>query len=229
MKVTDALLARYAAEARDLWLGTLPPDASHTFSHRFRRKMKRLLAEQRRSPAMNRAVLIARRTAAALLVAASLTAASLLSVEAYREKFIEVVTEFFDDLTEFRFSGFADDGAPMPEVTLTYVPEGMEETEREEDEISAIIIFRNREGQRMILQQEYITQSVVSTLIVDTEDAEVEYAQIHGHEVMVITKDGGYHLLWTQDAMRYLLSGNVPLDELIKVVEGIQQAPQKNN
>lgn len=229
MKITDALLRQHAAEARDLWLGTLPPDASHTFSHRFRRKMKRLLAEQRRSPAMNRAVLIARRTAAALLVAASLTAASLLSVEAYREKFIEVVTEFFDDLTEFRFSGFADDGAPMPEVTLTYVPEGMElyESDDSSELGSRYRAYKDANGRFFDLEEIFITKDMVGVQALDTENAQICYGSIRGNSAMIVQKNGWITLHWEEKNMIMQLSGNLSMDEMTRIAEGIQKTTKK--
>ena len=45
MKLTDELLEQHAAEARDLWLSTLPQQEEvplHKFSRRFERKMRRL-------------------------------------------------------------------------------------------------------------------------------------------------------------------------------------------
>ncbi len=47
MKLTDELLEQHAAEARDLWLSTLPQQEEvppHKFSRRFERKMRRLLS-----------------------------------------------------------------------------------------------------------------------------------------------------------------------------------------
>ena len=71
MKLTDELLEQHAAEARDLWLSTLPQQEEvppHKFSRRFERKMRRLRAEQRRSPRMNRVVHILRYVAACAAV-----------------------------------------------------------------------------------------------------------------------------------------------------------------
>ena len=45
MKLTDELLEQHAAEARDLWLSTLPQQEEvppHKFSRRFERNMRRL-------------------------------------------------------------------------------------------------------------------------------------------------------------------------------------------
>ena len=71
MKLTDELLEQHAAKARDLWLSTLPQQEEvppHKFSRRFERKMRRLRAEQRRSPRMNRVVHILRYVAACAAV-----------------------------------------------------------------------------------------------------------------------------------------------------------------
>ena len=104
MKITEEMLYKCAPKAEKLWLSSLPPDnqiPEHKFSRRFERKMRRLIREQRRSLPMRKALQIARQTAAAILIAATLSFSCLMTVEAYRAKFIEVITEVLYDTLQF--------------------------------------------------------------------------------------------------------------------------------
>ena len=65
--------------------------------------MKRLIREQRRAPGTRKLMLAAKRIAAAMLIFTTLSFSVLMSVDAYREKFIETVTEVLYDLTHFSF------------------------------------------------------------------------------------------------------------------------------
>ena len=134
MKITEEMLYKCAPKAEKLWLSSLPPDnqiPEHKFSRRFERKMRRLIREQRRSLPMRKALQIARQTAAAILIAATLSFSCLMTVEAYRAKFIEVITEVFYDLTHFSFFSSWHDDTELAEIEFSYLPEGINEVRRE--------------------------------------------------------------------------------------------------
>lgn len=134
MEITEEMLYKYAPAAEKLWLGSLPPDdqiPEHQFSQRFERKMKKLIRYQRRSPSMRQFMRIARQTAVVILVVVSLSFSCLMTVEAYRAKFIEVVTEVFYDLTHFTFFSSWSGDIGLGEIKFGYLPDGMVEVQRE--------------------------------------------------------------------------------------------------
>lgn len=97
MKITDSQLYKYVPKAEKLWLSWLPTDEEipeHIFSKRFERKMKRLIRNQRRTPRIRKIFLTAKRITAAVLVLTMLSFSGLMTVEAYREKFIEKLKKF---------------------------------------------------------------------------------------------------------------------------------------
>ena len=107
MKITEEMLYKSAEKAEELWLDTFPSDdelPKHKFSKRFERKMKKLRQTQRRSPALNRFISISKRIAVIALAILTVSFSCLMCVEAYREKFIQVITEIFEDLTQYSFS-----------------------------------------------------------------------------------------------------------------------------
>ena len=72
-------------------------------------------------------VLASKRLAAAMLILAILSFSALMSVEAYREKFFETVTEVLYDLTHFSFFSTWNGSTKIGETTFGYLPEGMVE------------------------------------------------------------------------------------------------------
>ncbi len=134
MEITEEMLYKYAPKAEKLWLDSLPPDdqiPEHQFSRRFERKMKKLIRDQRRSPSMRQFMRIARQTAAAILIVVSLSFSCLMTVEAYRAKFIEIVTEVFYDLTHFTFFSSWSEDMGLGGIEFSYLPDGMAEVQRE--------------------------------------------------------------------------------------------------
>ena len=94
MKVTNEMLFEHAAEARDIWLSTLPTDEDIPeipTSKVFEKKMQKLIKEQRRTPKTNKILRYMKQTVAAILAVAILSFSGLMTVEAYREKVIEIV------------------------------------------------------------------------------------------------------------------------------------------
>lgn len=71
----DRLLEQYSAAAGERWLEeSLPEDIpEYTFSHKFQRRMDKLLRRQRRSPAVRAALTYARRAAIFVLAFVALS------------------------------------------------------------------------------------------------------------------------------------------------------------
>ena len=133
----DGLLDRYAPEAGELWLSALPdPAPEHEFSPEFRRKVEKLLLRQRRSPAVNAALRYGRRAAAFALVFLTLSFSCLMTVNAaFRERVIQAVVQVFQDFTEFVYTSDSSAVGKPGNLVFTYLPEGMEEQDREQDEV----------------------------------------------------------------------------------------------
>ena len=177
MEITEEMLYKYAPAAEKLWLGSLPPDdqiPEHQFSQRFERKMKKLIRYQRHSPSMRQFMRIARQTAVVILVVVSLSFSCLMTVEAYRAKFIEVVTEVFYDLTHFTFFSSWSGDIGLGEIKFGYLPDGMVEVQREtfEKTQGQTIYFEDDHGYQIKISQTLLTDDTNSDLILDSEDAD---------------------------------------------------------
>ena len=222
----DELLDRYAPEAGELWLSTLPEQAPvHEFSPKFRRKVEKLLRRQRRSPAVNAALRYARRAAAFVLVFLTLSFSCLMAADAaFRERVIRAVMEVFQDFTEFTYTSDSPALEEPGNLVFTYLPKGMEEIEayREDDEIHAYFYFDRDNGDFFTLEQIKVDENTNSQRFFDTEDANVTMVQIRNSEAIGTEKGSNCTLHWTEGNFVYTLSGTIPLDELIMVAKGIQ-------
>lgn len=136
MKITEEMLYEFAPRAEELWLSSLPSEdelSEHEFSKKFEKKMKKLIQAQRRNPWLNRFISASKRVAVVALVILTVSFSCLMCVEAYRERFIEVITEIFEDLTRFSFSTPDTNVSKLGDLVFDYLPYGMSEAFREED------------------------------------------------------------------------------------------------
>ena len=220
----DELLDRYAPEAGELWLSALPEQApEHEFSPKFRRKVEKLLRRQRRSPAVNSALRYGRRAAAFALVFLTLSFSCLMTVNAaFRERVIHAVVQVFPDFTEFVYTSDSSTVEEPGNLVFTYLPEGMEEQAREQDELGFYVYMENLEGEFIELDQSLVENGTEMLLGLDTENAKVTYFEVHGVEAMGIEKGLDHTIHWTEGSFVYTLSGTIPLEELKLIAEGIQ-------
>ena len=220
----DGLLDRYAPEAGELWLSALPEQApEHEFSPKFRRKVEKLLRRQRRSPAVNAALRYGRRAAAFALVFLTLSFSCLMTVDAaFRERVIQAVVQVFQDFTEFIYTSDSAAVGKPGNLVFTYLPEGMEEQDREQNAIEFYVYYESPDGAFMELSQILVEDGTEVLLGLDTENAKVTYFEVHGVEAMGIKKGLDHTIHWTEGSSVYTLSGTVPMEELKLVAEGIQ-------
>ena len=220
----DELLDRYAPEAGELWLSALPEQApEHEFSPKFRRKVEKLLRRQRRSPAVNAALRYGRRAAAFALVFLTLSFSCLMTVNAaFRERVIHAVVQVFPDFTEFVYTSDSSTVEEPGNLVFTYLPEGMEEQAREQDELGFYVYMENLEGEFIELDQSLVENGTEMLLGLDTENAKVTYFEVHGVDAVGIEKGLDHTIHWTEGNFVYTLSGTIPMEEVKLIAEGIQ-------
>ena len=226
MKLSEEMLYEHARKAEELWLNSHPSDdkiPEHRFSNKFDRKMRKLIRSQRRSPGLNQFLSALKRIAVIAFAILTVSFSCLMCVEAYREKFIEVITEIFEELTQFSFSSSRTEKTELGEITLEYLTDGMLEVYREcnSKTHNQSIYFEDIEGRRIVIDQDIMVDGKQSTMILDTEDADVSTIDFNGYEATLIVKGEHTILMWEDDVSVILVSGDFPPDEIIRVASGI--------
>ena len=229
MKLTEDMLRQHAAEARDLWLSTLPQEKevpSHTFSRRFERKLRKLRAEQRRSPRMNRIVHVLRYAAACAAVVLCIGGTAY----AYRVGVIDALIQTCKEYTSIQYSSdtTAED-AKFPESTLTYIPDGMVEVDSGLEETQSVhhTHLESSDGSTIDLDEFLITEDSNSTQIVDSEDADTKHFSIEDTQATLYKKDNFITITWSNNSVSYTLTTYLLSEnESKKIALGVHQ---KNN
>ena len=108
-----------------------------------------------------------------------------------------------------------------------YIPKGFKEIDKVESPIGLFIVYENDE----YLQIRYSCDEISNnSIILDTEDAQVEDININGFDVKYIVKDNIQQLLWNDNTSSYLIDMeskssdmiNNDKEELIKIAESIK-------
>lgn len=228
MKITDEMLFEYAAEARDIWLSTLPADEDIPeipTSKAFEQKMQKLIKEQRRTPKTNKILRYMKQTVAAVLAVAILSFGGLMTVEAYREKVIEIVVHVFHELTDYRFTSDSSEANDivLPEVTFEFVPDGMSEVEKRITENNRrFIMYEDDSGNFFEFTQRVVGSDGKYSTILDTEDSVYEATIINGNEAYYNVKNGDCSVFWTENSIVYNLFGNLDKNELVEIATKIK-------
>ena len=222
----DRLLYAHAGAARDLVLAQLPPEGELPdipTSPRFQRRMKALIRRADRPGWAKAALRCARQAAVILLVCGTLTFSGLMvTSQAFRTQVIAVITQVFQEFTEFRFSAREETARRAGDVALTYLPEGMEEIRRSGNHISLHIVFEDATGNTMRLTHTVIGDKTSHVSMLDTEDAEVENFYIQGEQAIAVSKKGVSTIQWTNGNSVYNLRGTIPMEDLKRVAAGVQ-------
>ncbi len=226
MKLSEEMLCKHAQRAEELWLNLLPPEdeiPEHNFSKNFEKKMKKLIRDQQRAPWLNKFISTSKRVAVVALAILTVSFSCLMCVKAYREKFIEVITEIFEELTQFSFSSSRTEETELDEITFDYLPEGMIEIDRDYSPQThyQAIWFEDATGKKFEISQDIMASGKQSTTILDTEDAEVTKIDFDGYDATLVVKGEYTTLLCIDDSSYILLSGDFPPEEIIKIANGV--------
>lgn len=225
MKISDEMLRQNAAQARELWLDTLPQKEelpACSVSSEFQENVDRLLRKARRLEKRKTFFRSLGRAAAALLLVSTVSLTVLMTVNAaFRENVLQVVSQVFSDHTQYHFSGGQEDAA-LPELQLDALPEGFQVLSDEQfEQLGRHIHCENNAGCYLDVDVFVISANGGGTQMIDTEDAQVSTLDIQGREVTVVSKNDWYILLWTEDSAVITIESNIELHEIIAFAERI--------
>ena len=169
-------LSRAAARAAELLNEALPrpEDCNHTFSPRFRRKMRHLLLRQNH-PVLMRGL----QSAAVLFLTITVLFGSLLTVSTDAREFVfGWVRGQFGSGFIYTFDG---DAAPseIPQYCLGWIPDGYTQDFTSELEGGKILIYGNAEGKQMLFAYSSASTGTIFALH-QCDDYKQEEVSING-------------------------------------------------
>ena len=224
MKITDEMLYRHAAGARDIWLSTFPDDSEipeHEFSEEFNKEMERLVALSQKQKKPNKRL----RRIAAMFAVIIIGASSFIGVNAEaRAAFVGWIKELTDDYLIYRYEGTpVPDAEPMV-YRPTWIPEGYSEFFVNEKTNSKTVAYSNEAGE--MIKFRYIHNPGETDWFISAENTVKESTTVNGYKAdLFISTDpdtaGG--VIWSdENNCAFMLSGFLTVDDLLKMAESIR-------
>lgn len=219
--VDDDFLSEHMRKAEIKMLDSLPKEEelSHKFSKDFEKKMDKLIKEEKRTPLMRSFVVYGKRAAAIFLIIAAISFTTTMSVEAYRVRFFEVITEVWDEFTSIVFKSEEEiNDEKLVAVNPEYIPEGFSIVEEELSDYINLIVYTNSNNIEIIYEQSLISDGEI---ILDTEGVEVKTTDIENHEISYFSNKGVNQVYWNDDNYTYAFISSIDIEELFKITKSI--------
>lgn len=222
MIITDEQLYKNAPFARDIWYETVKlkySDDEHLFSFKFRKKMNVLIKESKKKNTTRIGALV-RRTVAIIFIAITVSLAATMSVEAYREKVIEVVKYIFEECTNYIFSS-GKDANEILDVFIEDIPDGYLLAYENKTMHSYNAYFIN--GNNNVLVSVVMENKNMSHAVtIDSENASVEEIVINGDEAIYYAKEETNTIVIVHGDVVVTLCGEISKEDIINFSKKIK-------
>ena len=228
MKITDEMLYRHAAEARDIWLDTLPNDdelPNHQFSDGFMASIKNAEAQQKRKKTSRKYL----QRVAALFLVFLLGSGKWLDVDIEASAtFIQWVRKIAPDYVVYHFIGEAPK-EDIPNFYCTWLPEGLEATELYNSNQMGDLYYETDDDWVYCLSYHYMHDGAAHALSASSDEMFHEAVEVNGmpgdyyYEELEEGRFGD--LLWfDEDAgIAFSLHGMIPKEDMIRMAESVQE------
>lgn len=145
-----------------------------------------------------------------------------MSVEAFRIKFFNIVTEVTEKYTKVSVVVTGSKSEVMNDwdsyFVPEFIPEGYTLTNSERFGDIKILFYTNITGQEIQFSQTPLNPEYQ----VDTENAHVTDVTINDEKGILVDKDGLMTMIWTSDAHTFHIIGEIDRAEIIKMAESIK-------
>lgn len=217
----DKLLYEKIGACRDRWLESQPEQCEpHHFSEAFLADLPELAKRSRRSPWR---ILRIAAAVAALLAALTLTigAELLPPVEFFRNGVVNILSQVLPKSTDQTYTSNYDHEGETKRPVLGWLPEGMVETECNENPISSLLNYKDNNNRELTIYIKRVTKTSANTSSFDTENAQVQEIPLHSSMATLSVKNGMVLIVFFIDNYRCSLSGTFTVDEAVKIAENI--------
>lgn len=181
-----------------------------------------LKIQEKRRKFSSRIQLLSKRVAIFIAIALVGIFVTTMSVEAFRIKLFNIVTEVTDKYTKVSIveteSGIESqldwDAYYAPE----YIPEGHNYSNSENFGEIKIIFYSNVAGKEIQFSQTPVNPEYQ----IDTEDAIVTEIILNAEKGFLVEKEGLLTLIWTTDDKTFHIIGEIERDEIIKMAKSLK-------
>lgn len=191
---------------------------NYEFSQKHKDDMQKLFKHERKMQIYSRTKTYCKRAAVIFIAVITISTITVIGVDAWRIKVMNFIMEMTqqdtnitvnqDDLNAYKNNG----------ITLNYVPEGFV---LEKSELQNNYIYYEFTKEHEFF--DFHTMDINSSLSIDTENANAKKITIHEMEALYSENDNNNILVWHDEELMYILTGNISETELIKIAENIKK------
>ena len=196
--------------------------SEHKFSSGFEKKMQLLFIQEEKSKRFATLKKRAVQIAAAILIFILLSGITILSVEASRVRVLNFIIEINEKSTSFLIDDGSIDYSQFPETPgmhlPSYMPDGYTLGKIETSGSFYLVTYENEGGDLIILQG--LTSG--SSVGIDSEDAYHEQLFVNDELAYYYFKNDYSTLLFGYKEDKFLLSGLISMDEIIRMAESME-------
>lgn len=229
MKITDEMLYQHAAEARDIWLDTLPKDEElpeHQFSDEFMASLETMKNQKRGQRKKRRRSPLQR--VAAVFLAILIGSGTWLGVDAEaRAAFVSWIREFVGDSVVYNYVG----EVPENEITDYYcawLPEGVEAMETDASKTSGHVVYTSPDEDFAVFSYTYMHSGTAVHLFPSEEElvhTEMQVNGMHADFYEELGENYSCFIIWFDEANQIFfdINGNLSKEETIRMAESVQK------
>lgn len=224
-----------AEEAQEYLLSLLPPEDScppHEFSRAFTAKVEGIYKQLRACTLPHKRAALgwpyyARRTAAVLFLCLVLTCVAMPeAVMAGYQRLVEIVETIFEDYTEFRYRTEVVEKTEFVPLRLGYLPEGMEEIKRKEWVKRLDLLYEDKKGMYIEIDQRLMDKNDKTTYVIDMEKIPTGLSQERKKNITFIYRkkyeERQTSVIWLYEEYRITVQANLPEEEIVKIINHIE-------
>ena len=142
------------------------------------------------------------------------------------QRLVEIVETIFEDYTEFRYRPEAVEKTKFIPLRLGYLPEEMEEVQRDETKKSMDLVYKDKKKQFFKINQRMIEEIDKTTYVVDMGKIPVDLDREGRENIQFIyqEKNGRERIqaVWLYDKYRITVQSNLPEEEIVKIINHIE-------
>ena len=233
-KLTDEEIAEAARLLVAYEVATIPPDGKYEpeYSETYTAYIHQLMAQSKAGTITPPNVPMGwqyytRKGLAAILIATLLAGIAMPErVMAGYRWLVEVVEEFLEDRTRYRYTSNIDEEVEFVPMTFGYIPEGMEiKTKVEGKKYDFNILLQGKSDTRFIdILQRQTTQKNKTVYGTNVEIYYTEEMFFNvGEKAKLVVEDDWIRFVWeSTDDYQIIGQTNLPKEELIKILENIR-------
>ena len=196
-------------------------DEKTEFSEQHRKKMDSFFEKVKRNERKKRLIIYSKRAAMFLVIILSVASISVMSVRAWRVKFLNFVMQITETNTEIKYEDNKNhETYASDEISLNYIPDGFKLTDKRATENSLMLNFEKDDYFfRLRIKKD---QSIKN---IDTENSEWERIKINENEGFFNYKNEEITINWSDSdfSYTYSLMGNLDKESMIKIAQNIEK------